>query len=757
MATVHETLGARMRRSTPLHTPSPPQPDSPLLPLLTRCNDGRNQGNILTMSLGHPLRALWAARSVAVVGASDRAGSLGRLPIDFLLRHGYAGRILPVRPDGAAVVGLPSHASVAAAAAETGPVDLAMIMVAAARVPEAVADCIAAGVPTAIVCTSGFAETGAAGAALQDEVVAMAAAGGLRLVGPNCIGSVGVRTGQVSSFSPLFGGANTTLLPGDLGFVSQSGALGYGAVSLAWERGLGLGWVVNTGNEADVSAAEVIAVVADEPGCRGVLAYVESLNGLDHLRRVVDSGLPLAILKAGRSEAGAAAAASHTGALATGDRLVDAALRQLGAHRVDDVDDLLDAGEVMGLPPMNGRRVAVVTTSGGSGILATDALETAGMSLSQLSADNTAALDAIVPAYGSTANPVDVTASVMSDPSLFDRALAAIAADPEVDAILACFCVLTGSDVDAVVDALRRVREQSGKPVVAVRTGADHLAPDARAAMRAAGIPCFPTPARGVRALAALATFSTPRPVSSRVDVADGGDGADAEALRPKLSDGPTADADEATLKALLAQAGLPIPHGRVVHSREDAAAGVEECGGRSVFKALVPGLLHKSDAGGVILGVTADGAGAAYDRIAALGGEVWCEEMVGGGIEALVGVAPSPLGTVLTIGLGGVLTEVMSDVSLRLLPVNRNDIEDMIDETRLGTLLAGVRGAPPADRAALVDTVLTLAGLIPRWPAGELDLNPVTVLAEGKGVRILDAAWSAHEPQATTSNHQEH
>lgn len=675
-----------------------------------------------------PLTALWAARSVAVVGASDRAGSLGRLPVEFLTRFRYAGRILPVRPDGAPVAGHPSYPSVATC---PGPVDLAMIMVGAANVLAAVEDCIAAEVPVAIVCTSGFAETGPEGAALQDEVTALARGGGLRIVGPNCIGSVGVGSGQVSSFSPLFGGGQTELRPGSVGFVSQSGALGYGAVSLAWERGLGLGWVVNTGNEADVSATEVIEVMAAEPGCTGILAYLESVAGvpaLEALARVRASGVPVAVLKAGRSDAGAAAAASHTGAMATGDRVVDAALRSAGVVRVDDVDELLDVGEVFGQSGPGEGRIAVVTTSGGSGILAADAIEAHGLSLAALSAPTTADLDEIVPAFGSTANPVDVTATVMSDQTLFDRALTALCDDEGVDVILACFCVLTGRDVDAVVDGLTRVRERSGKPVVAVRTGADHLAPLAAERMRAAGIPCYPTPARAVGAIAALVRMHEPRPQP-----------VPAPPLDPTP---PTAEETESTLKARFASHGLPVPQGRFVSSAQDTSDAVAQCHGRAVLKAVVPGLHHKSDAGGVVLDVTADRAHTAYEQVAALGGEVWCEEQVARGVEVLVGVAPTPLGPMLTVGVGGVLTEVLEDVALRPLLVTPADVEEMLDETRLGRLLAGVRGAPPADRAALVDAVCRVAHLVATWPPGELDLNPVTVLEQGQGVRILDAVW---------------
>lgn len=692
------------------------------------------------------LRPLWEARGVAVVGASDRPGAVGRLPVEFLQRYGYAGGVYPVRPDGAPVCGLTSYPSVVDAA-QHGPVDLAMVMVAADKVVGAVRDCAAAGVPVVIVCSSGFAETGEAGGALQDELVAVARELRVRVLGPNCIGTVGTCTGQVSSFSPLFSGGSTELVPGGLGFVSQSGALGYGAVSLAFQRGLGLGWVVNTGNEADIGAAEVMAEIAREPGCTGILGYAESLTDVDTLARVVAVGVPVAVLKAGRSESGARAAASHTGALAAGDRVVDAALRRAGVVRVDDIEELLDVGDVMGLvPSVRGRqvrRVAVVTTSGGSGILAADAIEAPGrgLELAALSEPTLAALEEIVPAFGSTANPVDVTASVMSDPALFDRALGVIAQDGGVDAIVACFCVLTGKDVDDVVSALARVRETSGVPVVVVRTGADHLAPGAGAAMRAAGLPAYPTPERGVRALAALGRMAAAEHRDRSPAPAAAGQPSDRRSS-PVAAVVLTADMGEDALKQALARQGLPVPVGRVAVDRDDAVAAVGEAGGRAVLKAVVPGLLHKSDAGGVVLDVTAERAPEVFDRLAAMGGQVLVEEMVPGGVEALVGTTDSPLGRVLTVGVGGVLTELVADVALRLLPVDRRDVEEMLDETRMARLLAGVRGQGPADRTALVDTVLAVAEVAAGLPPGaELDLNPVTVLARGRGARVLDAA----------------
>ena len=683
------------------------------------------------------LSRLWHARSVAIVGASDKPGSLGRMPVEHLLRYGYGGAIYPVRPDGTPVVGLRSYATVAGCPT---PVDLAMIMVGADRVLAAVEDCIAARVRMAIICASGFAESSPKGAALQDDIVERARAGGMRLLGPNCIGAVGVANGQVASFSPLFSGPATRLVNGSIGFVSQSGALGYGAVSLAFERGLGLGWIATTGNEADLTALEIMAEIAYDQDCTGVLGYVERLDDVRTLRRLARSGKPIALLKAGRSAAGQQAAASHTGALATEDRVVDAALRQLGIVRADDVEELLDLGDAFAQTrrPL-GPRVAVITTSGGSGILAADAVEARGLLLARLGAATTAALTDIVPAYGATANPIDVTATVMTDPALFERVLRVVVDDPAVDSLIACFCVLTAADVGRVVDALARAAGDSGKPVLAARTGADHLAPAASAALRAAGIPTYPTPARAVRALAGLEQFAR-RLAAPGVRSA----GRDPDPLR--WSAGGPRNQDEFVIKGILAAAGVPVPRGRLVGSPGDAVAAVGEVGGRAVLKAVVPGLVHKTEAGAVVVGVVRGDAAATYRRLAALGGEVLVEEMITGGVEALVGIAPSPLGPVLTVGLGGTLTEVVDDVALRLLPDRSDDVwigDEMIGETRLGRLLAGTRGAGPYDREALTAMIASLAMAVRVWSPGfELDLNPVAVLPKGRGVCVLDAAY---------------
>ena len=687
------------------------------------------------------LRALWSARAVAIVGASERAGSMGRLPVEFLRRYGYPGRILPVNPSADTVLELPCYPSVAAA---PGPVDLALILLGADRVPAAIEDCVAAGVRVAIIGASGFAETGAAGAAKQDELVRLAAAGGLRLVGPNCIGAVGVRTGQVASFSPLFAAPTTELIGGSLGFVTQSGALGYGTVSLAFQRGLGLGWIINTGNEADVDAIEAMTAVAAEPGCTGVLGYVETLADGPGLRRLAATGLPIGLLKAGSSAPGARAAASHTAALATEDRVVDDILRQLGMARAHDVEALLDLGDAFSQPRRPaGPRIAVLTTSGGSGILAADALVEHGLELAELAPRTLAGLDAIVPAFGATANPVDVTATVMADPALFGRCLDLLVEDSGVDALLACFCVLTGDEAEQVVGALGRVAARVPKPVFAARTGADHLAPGAAAALRAAGIPTFPTPGRTAAALAGLYRVRRDRP-ALRTDgpaTAGGPAAAGGHAMGGPATSGGAAATSEPELKRLLHAAGIAVPAGRLVDSPQDAAAAVTAYGGAAVFKAVVPDLVHKTEVGGVILGVTPESAPAGYRKLAALGGGVYAEEHVGAGAEVLVGVAPTSLGQVLTLASGGLLTEVIDDAVHRLLPIGTAEAKSMMAQWRGAAVLAGPRGRSELDVGALERLLVAISELVGGWPRGyELDLNPVAVLP--RGAVVLDAAY---------------
>ena len=676
------------------------------------------------------LSALWSAKSVAVVGATERISAMGRLPLEYLQKYGYKGEIFPINPKGEKIFGFNTYKNIK----DVGkPIDLALIMVPYELVLQAVKDCVQSKVKVAVVMSSGFAEASDAGAKAQELLVNVANQSGMRLVGPNCIGSAGGEVKLTATFSPVFSGASTYLSAGNIALVSQSGALGYGIYSLANERGLSIGYVVTTGNEADVTALEVAQSLSKETKVSGLLIYAESLSNIELLNEVA-TNLPTAILKSGRSLAGAKAAASHTGALATEDRIIDAAIANAGAIRVDDVEELLDAGSIFSTElRMKGGNVAILTTSGGSGILGTDAIEKYGLKLATLSPNTISKLDEIVPAYGNTSNPVDVTAAIMSSPDLFKKCVDILIKDSNVDAIIASFCVLVGKDVEAIASTLSASRSTRQIPIVVARTGSKLLAPNADELFSASNLPVFPTPERAVRALGMLHKVSQPRHKVSRMPLC-------------KPLDAPAENATEAQLKDSLATVGVQIPLSVVVSNTDQVLAAVSKVGGKAVMKSIIPGLLHKSEAGAVVLDVTQVNAIEVFERLSQIDknsktNSVLVETFIPKGIEALVGISSADVGKILTIGIGGVLTEIIADVSVRILPVDEQIVSEMIDETRLGALLAGVRGSSPADRKAFIETVLRITDAVIDWPVGsELDINPLTVLSEGAWV--LDAAY---------------
>jgi len=677
------------------------------------------------------LSLLWNAQSIAIIGATERENAIGRAPIEYLQRYGYKGEIYPINPKGSTILGLQAFSTITEINSE---IDLALILLPAGLVEEALTQCGVAKVKVVIIMSSGFAESDADGVLAQARLVDIAKHSGMRLVGPNCIGSVGGAKKLVASFSPVFSAPTTNVEAGSIALVSQSGALGYGMYSLGLDQGVPLGVVVTTGNEADVTNLEVANALADDPTISAILLYAESLTDIGMLHKI-STKKPTAILKVGRSAQGAIAAASHTGALATEDRIIDAAIRATGAVRVDDVEQLLDAGLIFasGVKSL-GKRVAIITTSGGSGILATDALDANGLELAVLAPESLAELRNIVPSYGNANNPVDVTAAVMSSPDLFEKCLDILAQDKGVDSIIACFAVLVGSDVERIAAALGGVSKIRKIPIAVARTGSKNLAPNAQAIFKSLNIPVFPTPDRAV---AALRILNDSGRVIERISTK----------LSSELFPTPSSTATEVEMKALWKKVGIPVPQSVVVSEVKDIQAAIKFVGGRAVLKAVVPGLLHKSEAGAVALDIGADTAEATFISLSQLSGkgvknDVLVETFIPKGVEALVGVTSSALGKVLTIGVGGILTEIISDVSIRLLPVDESTVRQMIAETRLAALFAGARGSAPADIGAFVAAVLRIAEVASTFPeSSELDINPLTVLPQGAWV--LDTAYS--------------
>lgn len=691
------------------------------------------------------MKTLWQPRGIAIIGASATPNSLGHRLFTYLRDHGYEGQIHPVNPRYAEIDGLICFPSVSAI---SGLVDLALILVAADRVMPVLRDCAAKGIGYAVVHTSGFGETGAAGRALEQEMTAYAGTHGMRLIGPNCIGLVSPGDHLVAGFSPLF--SKVRFEPGKLAMVTQSGALGYGIVSLAVERGLRFSRIVNTGNEADLCTAEFIAEFLDDQRTSTILVYSEGIKDAERWRALGalsrERGKPVIILKSGRSEVGSRAAASHTASLAGDDVTWDAAFRSIGMLRVDDIDEMLDLAAVFEQPRRPaGPGVGVMTTSGGAGILAVDGLSQAGLGIPELDETTCEQIRPVFPAFGTVANPLDLTGAMLTDPVLFRTALRAMANDPGIHALLVCVCVLQGAEVDRAIDDLLAVLAETNKPILVSRTGGDFLAPGASARLQQAGVPVFPTPARAARALRALVRFTTERTRPGVGPVAP-------VSSPPNGWPQPGQTLSEREAKAMLQAAGLPVTREVLCCNADEAARAAEQIGYPVVVKIDSPDIAHKTEAGGLRLGLrnaeqVRKAFGAVVDSVRAfkpdmrLKGCLVQEQIENSIAEILLGVSPSPMGPMVTVGLGGIFVEVFNDVSRRLAPLTVGEAMAMLKELRGYKLLTGARGRAPADIVALAKLVSQVSETAAQWPGQwELDLNPVLVMQAGLGCRIVDA-----------------
>lgn len=681
------------------------------------------------------LTRLLAPRSIAVVGASA-GGGIPALPLRFLRKHGYPGALYPANPRQPEIEGLRCYPDLAALPEVP---DLAMIMVGATRVAAAVEACGVAGVPYAIVCGSGFAETGAEGGVLQDEVAATAARHGIGLLGPNCQGLMNVPDRVFAGFSSAF--HDLRWKAGGFSLVSQSG-FGFGIAGMAEEVGLGLRCVVTLGNAAGLQPADLLAGLSEDPGTEAIGLFVEGAGRaprrlLEAARRCVAAGKPVLGWIAGQTSGGAKAAAAHTAALAGDARLTRALLEEAGIIPVEDILDFPDLARA--LAPRRrarGKRLAVVTISGGAGVAMVDEAERRGLVMAPLAAATTMALAEVVPSFGSTANPVDVTAALIAEPERLTRALDLVAADPAVDMVAVVPTVLQGAAAETVAQAIAATAAQTEKPILASWCPRPGLAEAAHATLAAAGVPNFPSPVRCVRALAALAT---PFPEG-------------APAAPETLGAGPSSMLAEHAAMRLLEEAGIPTARAILARTAEEAAEAAASIGVACALKVQSPDIPHKSDAGAVALDVAPDEAAAAFDRVMANARAarpqaqiegVLVQRMVRGGVEVILGLRHDPAyGPAVLVGLGGVLAEALEDVAVALCPVSPARAAAMVAGLRGARLLAGFRGAPPADVAALECAICALSslGLARAAEIETLEVNPLLVLPRGEGVVAVDA-----------------
>ena len=681
------------------------------------------------------MRALLDPRSIAILGASADLSKVNGRTLRFLLDKGYRGAIYPVNPKYTEIAGLRCHADVDSL--PQAP-DLAVIVVPAAQVTESVQALARRGCSAAVIFSSGFAEMGEAGRRLELEITALARAAGMRLCGPNCLGLINAWSQVIATFGQFAEGPTP---PGPVSFVTQSGAFGTAIAALARERFLGLGYFINTGNECDVDFVQMMRATLDDPRIRVGAGYLEGVRdgtGLIELAGyALDSGKPLVLTKVGRTGAGARAAASHTGALAGSDAVFDGVIRGRGVTRARNEEHLLDILEVLAAGRLpRGGGIGILTQSGGAGVLMADRAEETGLRVTELASSTRESLSRVIPAFGTTGNPVDVTGQFVADPALLRESMRMLMADPGVDVGIVWLQLMT-AHADRLVDLFKDINSLVDKPWVVCWVAAP---PGALRALREAGIPVLRGAEPAVDAVAALVRYADDR----RHWQADAA--ARAALPRPRLQlpaqSGPVSSLEG---RALLEACGVQVAAARLAASADDAVAAAAALGYPVALKIESPDILHKTEAQGVALNLRdAASVRAAYDRLIAgvrasradarISG-VLVQAMVQGTVELVIGLHHNAeFGPVVMVGLGGVLVEVMRDVVFRAAPVTEAEALRMLDELKARAVLDGVRGAAAVDRQAVARMVSAVSclGAAAGPRLRELDLNPVLAGPEG-------------------------
>ena len=693
-----------------------------------------------------PLDTFFAPRSVVVIGASTDPTKLGYGVARNLLEGGFPGTVYLVNPKGGVLLGHPLYASVENL---PGPADLAVILIPAPAVPPVLEACGRKGIRAAIVASGGFRETGQQGAELEAACVEIAQRHGMRLMGPNCIG-------LLDTHLPL----DTTFLPppgppvGDVAFITHSGALA--AAIIDWARGQGLGFsrLVSLGNQADINETDILPAVAADEHTRAIAMYLESVGAgrrFVETARQVAREKPIVALKVGRTAAGQQAAASHTGALAGQERAFEAAFRRAGVLRAEKIQQMFQWAEALAWMPLpRGNRVLILTNAGGPGVTAADAIAAEGLRLARLTAQTRQLLSKILPPAASLRNPVDMLAS--ASPEQYAQALHLGLDDPGVDMVMVILPPPPMFSAGAVARALIPLIQTAEKPVVVVPMGAPLVA-EAIAHLRAAKVPEYRFPEEAASALGALYRRAQWLTVANQPPLQPVPEEAVATAQRLLEADTTPAGGwlPPHTVRALLEAYGIPTPQETIARSAAEAAQAAAALGFPVALKIVSPDIAHKSDAGGVVLGLeSAEAVAAAYDEMMArlkaafpkahLEGAL-VQQMAAEGQEVIVGAVRDPLfGPLVMFGSGGVEVEGLGDVAFALAPLTAADRIHLLESTWAGRKLAGFRNMSPADRGAVENILARLAQLAADFPTlAEIEINPLRVLPAGQGALALD------------------
>jgi acetate---CoA ligase (ADP-forming) len=690
------------------------------------------------------LDKLFNPGSVAVVGASRDRHKVGHSIMANLTGKGFTGRVYPVNPSAKSIAGHRCHPSVNSI---PGVVDMAVIAVPAKLVPSVMQDCGAKGVGTAIIISAGFRETGEHGKALEKTVMDIAAAHGIRVLGPNCLGIINTANGLNASF------AQASPKKGKIAFFSQSGALCTAILDWSLESGVGFSKFVSLGNKADISELEMLRYLADDADTRVILGYIEGVeNGREFMevaRRAVRK-TPVILAKSGGTSAGARAASSHTGTLAGSEQAFEAAFKQTGILRAGTIEELFNSALAFaGCPIPRSPNLAVVTNAGGPGIIAADACERSRAKMAGLGTATVKRLRKCLPASSGFFNPVDVLGD--ADAKRYECALKSVLKDPAVGGVLAVLTPQAMTDVDGTAECIARLKANSAKPVLASFMGGVSIK-NGVGMLEGAGVPVYGYPEEGVKAFESLVRYkdglASTRPRFSSFDA----DRVSAKAAMDKARAAGRKELGEGEAREVISAYGFRVPRNRLAVTSGEAVSAARDIGFPVALKISSPDILHKSDVGGVRLGLkTPAEVSTAFLEITSNASRLvpdalirgcMVQEMAGPGREVILGMSKDPqFGPLIMFGMGGIYVEALKDVSFRIAPLGADDAVEMMEEVKGFRILHGLRGEKPSDISAVREAILRLSQLAVDFPdVVEMDINPFIVLGEGEGAVAADA-----------------
>ena len=690
------------------------------------------------------LEEIFAPQSVAVVGASPEPSRLGHRVLRNVVDNGYPGRIYPIHPTAEAVLGHKAYPSVLAI---PDPVELAVLVIPPQFVLAVAEECGQKGVKGLVVITAGFKEVGGEGTKLEQQLVAIVRRYKMRMVGPNCLGVIDTISQLNASFAALMPG------DGEIAFMSQSGAICTAILDWSKAENIGFSRFVSLGNKADVDEVALLRAWGSDPQNKVILAYLEGISdgpGFIAAAREVTRHTPVIAIKSGTTAAGTRAISSHTGSLAGSESAYEAAFSQSGIIRARTMEQLFDFALLFAYQPLlAGPRIAIVTNAGGPGIIATDAIERAGLKMAEFTPETVAALQASLPPTANVFNPIDVIGDAKAD--RYRTGIKAALADPNVDAVLVLFTPQAGSEAEETVRAMAELSAGQPKPILASYMGAYSIGP-ALKLLNQHKIPNYEFPERAVAALAAMDAHrrwrEQPPMTYADFDV----DKARVRELFAEVRASGRVELGEIEARDVMSAYGMRLPESRLARSPEEAAEIAREIGFPVVMKISSPDILHKSDIGGVRVGIQdTQAASDSYELIAyrarkySPNARIWgvlVQEMAKKGREVLVGVSRDPqFGPLVGFGMGGIYVEVLKDVEFRLAPLSREEVAAQVRAIRSFPLLSGVRGEQPADLKVVEDIVLRVSQLVSDFPEiVEMDINPLVVYNRGEGAIVLDA-----------------